>query len=525
VFAEDAETVKKQCASKSNTSGTATKALLAKMKSTPWADEWSKKRTMFCYSAASDELSVDDALEASLVNMLVHLGKPRRVLEVGMSVGLGAVSMLEGCPDAHAVSLEVDPFLKEWVSKCFSSFPQLAARHEVVVGEHLQSLKGLKADTFDMIFMDASDPNCTACVEVISERSLLAPGGVLVFTNSLANPAFADWLKSTEVLEQVVLPVADGISVVRVRQEQQAAGRTGPASAPAPVSTPARAPTLPSSGDIIQLRHASGASCDVSKFGANIISWCPSPGKEQLFMSSKAIVGTAGVPIRGGVPICWPQFGGFMGAAGAPGLKHGFARGSPKWRLLKRTDDSVSFVLNCDEETRSQWPKRWEFIYTVSLSTGSLKMQLEIENRSPSPIEFTGCLHTYWACGASDQCAVEGLQATKFDTGIGNIFRAERTEDRKAVPFADQELTELMYAGGSDAIVLTEGGKQRLRLTKSNMPDWVLWNVGGKQAGGVKDLGSGEHKKFICVEPAFASTPVRVAPGATWVAWHEAQAL
>jgi len=193
--------------------------------------------------------------------------------------------------------------------------------------------------------------------------------------------------------------------------------------------------------------------------------------------------------------------------------------------LLKHTDDSVSFVLNCDEETRAQWPKRWEFIYTVSLNAGSLKMQLEIENRSPSPIAFTGCLHTYWACNACDAVAVEGLENGKFDKGIGNSFRGDHVESRKAVPFADQDLTELMYGGANDAIVLTEGGKRRLRFTKSNMPDWVLWNVGGKGAGGVKDLGAGEHKKFICVEPTFASKPVRVAPGATWVAWHEAQVL
>ena len=39
---------------------------------------------------------------------------------------------------------------------------------------------------FDMIFMDASDPNCTAYVEVISEGGVLALGGVMVLPCLLA---------------------------------------------------------------------------------------------------------------------------------------------------------------------------------------------------------------------------------------------------------------------------------------------------------------------------------------------------
>jgi len=274
---------------------------------------------------------------------------------------------------------------------------------------------------------------------------------------------------------------------------------------------------------VIRLSHSSGGSCEVSRVGAHVLSWCPEAGQEQLFLGSQAVVGQKGVAVRGGVPICWPQFGTFTQAAGAPGSKHGFVRTSASWRVAEQLADSVSFVFAPDEETRAQWPMSYKFTYTVSLGSGSLRLSLEVENEGEAPLEFTGCLHTYYGCQASDQCAVEGLRGGKFDTGIGSAFRAEATEERAAVPFTDEKETQLLYGNASDSIVIKEAGRKRLRLTKSNMPDWVLWNTGAENGSGIKDLADGEYKKYICVEPGFASSPVRVPPGATWVASHEAR--
>merc|ERR1719451_294524 len=128
------------CVSKSNAEGPAMAAVRAKMLSTPWAEEWSAKRTMFSYG---EEMSTDP-LEAMLLKELVFLGKPKRVLEIGMFVGYGAVAMLEGCPHANVVSLEIDPYLKDWLSSCLKDFPEITKRHEVVLGPALESLPKLE---------------------------------------------------------------------------------------------------------------------------------------------------------------------------------------------------------------------------------------------------------------------------------------------------------------------------------------------------------------------------------------------
>merc|ERR1740138_1093559 len=99
-------------------------AVREKMLATCWADEWSNNQTMFSYG---EEMSTDP-LEAMLLKELVFLGKPTRVLEIGMFVGYGAVAMMEGCPNTNVVSLEIDAYLKGWLAECLVAFPDLSKR-------------------------------------------------------------------------------------------------------------------------------------------------------------------------------------------------------------------------------------------------------------------------------------------------------------------------------------------------------------------------------------------------------------
>merc|ERR1711938_241329 len=57
------------------------------------------------------------------------------------------------------------------------------------------------------------------------------------------------------------------------------------------------------------MTHPSGASCEVVLTGAHVTSWKTRDGVERLFVSSASGFGP-GVAIRGGIPVCWPQFAG-----------------------------------------------------------------------------------------------------------------------------------------------------------------------------------------------------------------------
>merc|ERR1719214_106963 len=220
------------CVSMSNAEGPAMQAVREKMVSTPWAEEWENKRTMFSYG---EEMSTDP-LEAMMLKQFVHMAKPKRILEVGMFVGFGATAMLEGSPTAKVVSLEIDPYLKKWLSDCLEKFPDFLKRHEVKVGPALESLPKLTGQ-FDMVFVDANKAEYKRYVEVMLERDLIAPGGTIICDNVLYNgypylsnhfdsqPArrgfgndikeFNSWVCQHPELEQVVLPIRDGVSILR----------------------------------------------------------------------------------------------------------------------------------------------------------------------------------------------------------------------------------------------------------------------------------------------------------------------
>merc|ERR1719215_1140258 len=226
------------------------------MLETPWAEEWSQKRTMFSYG---EEMSTDP-LEAVLLKELVFLANPRRVLEIGMFVGYGAVAMLEGSPSVQVVSLEIDPYLKGWLASCLQDAvrAELQERHEVLLGPALDSIPKLTGQ-FDMVFVDANKAEYKAYVEGILERKLLSPGGVIVCDNILYNgypymsshfdaqPArrhfgnavqeFNQWVSDHADLEQVVLPVRDGISIIRRSSDAPRAARETASSQSLPPAT------------------------------------------------------------------------------------------------------------------------------------------------------------------------------------------------------------------------------------------------------------------------------------------------
>jgi caffeoyl-CoA O-methyltransferase len=223
------------CVAKSNAEGPAMVAVRDKMVSTPWAEEWNARRTMFSYG---EEMSTDP-LEAMLLKELVFLAKPQRVLEIGMFVGYGAVAMLEGWHKTNVVSLEIDPYLKDWLSSCLTDFHDIRERHEIVVGPALDSLPKLQG-SFDLVFIDANKAEYKDYVKTVLAQNLLAQDGMIVCDNILYNgypyvdnhfdaqPArrgfgdaikeFNQWVYDQPELEQIVLPIRDGISLIRRRQ-------------------------------------------------------------------------------------------------------------------------------------------------------------------------------------------------------------------------------------------------------------------------------------------------------------------
>merc|ERR1719375_653007 len=87
--------------------------------------------------------------------------------------------------------------------------------------------------------------------------------------------------------------------------------------------------------DVYHLSHPSGASCRVTPYGCHVLGWAPAGVGEQLYTTSKfPSEFSLGQPIRGGIPVCWPQF-----ATTGPLPNHGFLRTSRLWRIAQTSGD------------------------------------------------------------------------------------------------------------------------------------------------------------------------------------------
>lgn len=273
--------------------------------------------------------------------------------------------------------------------------------------------------------------------------------------------------------------------------------------------------------EVILLKHGKcgGAECSVNTFGATVVSW-KVDGAENIFVSSLAKTdGTKA--IRGGVPVCFPQFGPWEF-----GPQHGFARDSAKWKVegeggasvdAATGDASVALSLSDDDSTRSKWDHGFKFVYRVTLKARALVLDVEIANTGDTDWDFTLALHTYFRVPDATSAVIRGLKGLTFVDKTDGM--KEKVEEREEVRIAG--FTDRLYQSAPDEVTLggLEGGRC-LKLTKSNMRDFVVWNPWEENAAKMSDFGDDEFPRMVCVEAAQASERVKIAKGAKFAASH-----
>lgn len=80
-------------------------------------------------------------LAGQTLKMLVHMSQAKRVLEIGMFTGYGALSMAEGLPeDGCLVACELESYLKEFAQPIFDKSPH-GRKIIVKTGSAMDTLK------------------------------------------------------------------------------------------------------------------------------------------------------------------------------------------------------------------------------------------------------------------------------------------------------------------------------------------------------------------------------------------------
>jgi predicted O-methyltransferase YrrM len=168
-------------------------------------------------------------LQGRLLKMLVEMIKPKNILEVGTFSGYSAICLAEGLEEGGKVwtfeiNDEQEDFTRPWIEGS-----GVADKIEFVIGDAISEAPKLGIE-FDMAFIDGDKRTYIETYEMVMQ--VLRPGGFILADNTLwdghvVDPAydhdqqtigirrFNDYLKNDHRAEQVILPLRDGLTLIR----------------------------------------------------------------------------------------------------------------------------------------------------------------------------------------------------------------------------------------------------------------------------------------------------------------------
>ena len=166
----------------------------------------------------------------------------------------------------------------------------------------------------------------------------------------------------------------------------------------------------------IELKHGTAnSSVTVVPFGATITSW-KIDDQEYIFVSKTAIM-DGSKAIRGGIPICFPNFGPWE-----YGPQHGFARNSKNWQIpsepkvdINTGDVELTLILKDCEETRKVWKnQKFTLQYKITLKEASLHLEVNVKNEGDDDLDMTFCFHSYFTTSNLESVQVTNLKGLTY---------------------------------------------------------------------------------------------------------------
>ena len=197
-------------------------------------EDWQKRFEYGDTTLGLEQEMVSGHIEGQFLKMLVHATQAKAILEIGLFTGYSALAMAEALPaDGELVACEIDPYAADFARRCFE-----ASAHNskilIEIGPAKDSLLTLanQGRQFELIFIDADKTGYIAYLDFIISNALLTNGGLIVIDNTLmqgepytrknigangqAIEKFNQFVAADRRVEQVVLPIRDGITLIRI---------------------------------------------------------------------------------------------------------------------------------------------------------------------------------------------------------------------------------------------------------------------------------------------------------------------
>jgi predicted O-methyltransferase YrrM len=170
-------------------------------------------------------------LQGRLLKMLVTMLRPKNILEVGTFSGYSAICMAEGLDEGGMVYTfeindEQEDFTRPWIEQS-----PVADKIRFLIGDAITEAP-LLGVTFDLVFIDGDKRTYRQTCEMA--LSVLRPGGFILADNTLWDghvvdhnydrdpqtrgiETFNDFVMHDDRVEQVILPLRDGLTLIYKR--------------------------------------------------------------------------------------------------------------------------------------------------------------------------------------------------------------------------------------------------------------------------------------------------------------------
>ena len=148
-------------------------------------------------------------VQGRVLSFLSQMIRPKRILELGTFTGYSALCLAEGLPeDGELVTIEHNDELEEIIRKNLSLSP-LGKKIRLIIGDAKEVISGqlsaVSVQSFDLVFIDAD--------------KRLWDGHIIDSAydhdkQTLGLRAFNDLISADERVEQVILPLRDGLTLI-----------------------------------------------------------------------------------------------------------------------------------------------------------------------------------------------------------------------------------------------------------------------------------------------------------------------
>jgi predicted O-methyltransferase YrrM len=190
---------------------------------------WVEKQT---HIRTNHARMLSGAVQGQIMRMLVQMSGAKDVLELGTFTGYSAICLGAALPeDGHVDTLEINDELEDLILEGFDR-AGLSERITLHIGDCKETLRRFRDEgrMYDVVYMDANKREYCEYYELIFD--MVRPGGLILADNvlwdgkvcqdplpqdkqTLGIVRFNDMVKEDRRVESVILPLRDGLNLIR----------------------------------------------------------------------------------------------------------------------------------------------------------------------------------------------------------------------------------------------------------------------------------------------------------------------